>query len=117
MPGSNKPANLNVQKTENGVTYKPETDSPWGTFTFPIADTTYTIHALPSQDADYFVEWEIKVYIFDAYQDIKNVEYAEGFIAAYDHFRGTFRVSVRDDGFYIFKAKNHGWIVETRIKR
>ncbi len=116
MPGSNKPANLNVQKTENGVTYKPETDSPWGTFTFPIADTTYTIHALPSQDADYFVEWEIEVSIFDAYEGVK-VVYAEGIIAVYDHFRGNFKVSVRDEGLYFFTAKDHGWMVETRIKK
>lgn len=116
MPESNEP-NLNVERTENGVTYKPEKDSPWGTFTFPITETTYTIHALPSQDADYFVEWEIKVYIEDAFQEIRKVVYAEGIIAVYDHFRGTFKVSALDEGAYIFKAKNHGWIVETRIKK
>lgn len=117
MLGSNKPANLNVQKTENGVTYKPETDSPWGTFTFPIADTTYTIHALPSQDADYFVEWEIEVYIQDAFNNSSKWEYVDGIIAAYDRFRGTFKVSALDNGVYIFRAESHGWMVETRIKK
>lgn len=116
MPESNKP-NLNVERTENGVTYKPEKDSPWGTFTFPVAEKTYTIHALPSQDADYFVEWEIKVSVQDAYHNSAKWEYVDGIIAVYDRLHGTFKVSALDEGAYIFKAKNHGWIVETRIKK
>lgn len=117
MLESNEPEILNVQRIENEVTYKPEKDSPWGTFTFPIKDTTYTIHALPNQEASYLVEWEIKVSIHDVYQEVGKVKYAEGIIAVYDHFRGTFKVSALDDGTYIFKAKNHGWVVRTFIKK
>lgn len=118
MPASDEPKILNVERTENGVTYKPEKDSPWGTFTFPIAETTYTIHALPSQDADYFVEWEIDVTIQDAYYNNSvKWEYVEGIIAVYDRLHGTFMVSALDEGGYIFKAKNHGWLVRTFIKK
>ncbi len=118
MPESNEPEILNVQRTENKVTYKPEKDSPWGTFTFPIKDTTYTIHALPNQEANYLVEWEIQVSIQDAYYNNSvRWEYVDGIIAVYDRLHGTFKVSALDDGTYIFKAKNHGWVVRTFIKK
>lgn len=78
-PTSNEPeedwsemvVDYNVQRTENGVTYKPEKDSPYGSFTFPIKETTYTIHALPSQDAKDLALWEIKLTINDSYLGIK----------------------------------------------
>lgn len=124
-PTSNEPeedrsevvVDYNVQRTENGVTYKPEKDSPYGSFTFPIKETTYTIHALPSQDAKDLVLWEIKLTIYDSFLGIKETKYADGIIAVYDPFRGNFRVSAYDGANFVFKAKSHGWLVQTNIKK
>lgn len=104
----------NAQTT---ITYQSEPDSPWGSFTMPVKEATYTIEAPRSQEDETLVQWFVKVENTgeDLGINVDNMEYPEGNIRNYNRSRKTFKVSARDSAAYWFTVSNIDWLVRTMI--
>lgn len=107
------------KSAQTTITYQSEPDSPWGSFTMPVKDTTYTIEAPRSQEDETLVLWSVKVENTgeDLGINVDNMEYPEGNIRNYNRSRKTFTVSARDSAAYWFTVSNIDWLVKTTIQR
>lgn len=105
------------KNTPTTITYQSEPDSPWGSFTMPVKDSTYTIEAPRSQEDETLVLWAVRVINTGESLNVNanNVEYPEGTIRIYNSRRRTFTVSARDSAAYWFTVSNIDWLVKTTI--
>lgn len=103
-----------VQET---ITYQAEPDSPWGSFTVPVKEATYTIEAPRSQEDETMVPWLIEVENVgeDLGVNADNINYPEGTIREYFSRRQAFKVSACDSAKYWFSIKKEDWRVKTLI--
>lgn len=107
------------KSAQTTISYQSEPDSPWGSFTMPVKDTTYTIEAPASQQTETLVLWAVKVINTEEEMNINEdgMEYPEGNIRIYNSRRKTFKVSARDSADYWFEVSDIEWIVKTTIQR
>ena len=107
------------KSAQTTITYQSEPDSPWGSFTMPVKDTTYTIEAPQSQQTETLVLWSVEVINTeeDLGINVDNIEYPKGNIRNHNRSRKTFTVSARDSAAYWFTVSNIDWLVKTTILR
>lgn len=105
-------------QAKSEVTYQAEPDSPWGSFTMPVKDASYTIEAPCSQEDETLVQWAVEVVNTgeDLGINVDAIEYPEGTIRSYSRSRKTFKVSARDSAAYWFTVSNIDWLVKTNIQ-
>lgn len=105
------------KSAQTTIAYQSEPDSPWGSFTMPVKEATYTIEAPRSQEEETLVQWFVKVENTgeDLGINVDNMEYPEGNIRNYNRSRKTFKVSARDSAAYWFTVSNIDWLVRTMI--
>ena len=107
------------KSAQTTIRYQSEPDSPWGSFTMPVKDTTYTIEAPRSQEDETLVLWSVEVENTGESLNINvdKLPYPEGTIRNYNSSRKTFKVSARDSAAYWFTVSNIDWLVKTTIQR
>lgn len=105
------------KSAQTTISYQSEPDSPWGSFTMPVKEATYTIEAPRSQEEETLVQWSVEVINTgeDLGINVDNMEYPEGNIRNYNSRRKTFKVSARDSAAYWFTVSNIDWLVKTMI--